>query len=62
MWSAFERVAAEFPDDPDVLLTLRYHRWYLLQFPQAVAAAEMTDPEGESAMRPDSSGVTATKS
>ena len=31
VWSAFERVAAEFPENPGVIMTLQYHRWYTAQ-------------------------------
>jgi len=28
VWSAFLRVAADFPADPAVMITLQYHDWY----------------------------------
>jgi hypothetical protein len=31
VWSAFEGVADEFPDDAGVMMTLHYHRWYTVQ-------------------------------
>jgi hypothetical protein len=31
VWSAFVKVAAEFPDDEGVVITLRYQRWYSSQ-------------------------------
>jgi hypothetical protein len=31
VWTAFMKVAGEFPDDEGVMLTLQYHGWYLRQ-------------------------------
>ena len=31
VWSAFVRIATEFADDADVMMTLQYHRWYTAQ-------------------------------
>jgi hypothetical protein len=31
VWRTFEKLAAEFPDDKDVVMTLQYHRWYSRQ-------------------------------
>jgi hypothetical protein len=31
VWSAFVKVAAEFPDHKDVVMTLQYHGWYSRQ-------------------------------
>jgi len=33
VWSAFVLVAAEFPDDEGVVITLQYHGWYSRQRP-----------------------------
>jgi RNA-splicing ligase RtcB len=31
VWSAFEKLATEFPGDAGVKLTLQYHHWYSAQ-------------------------------
>jgi hypothetical protein len=31
VWRALEDVAAEFPDDEGVVMTLQYHGWYSAQ-------------------------------
>jgi hypothetical protein len=33
VWSAFVLVAAEFPNDEGVVITLQYHGWYSRQRP-----------------------------
>lgn len=31
VWSAFQKVATDFPNDADVIMTLQYHGWYSAQ-------------------------------